>query len=69
MQDPVLNNPAVMALGIRVAPLKQDKADLRRLIGRYVPGVTLAEALAWCQRDIDEISDEYRAIKARGEAL
>ncbi|MFH1036275.1 MAG: hypothetical protein V1806_17390 [Pseudomonadota bacterium] len=69
MTDSLLHNPAVERLGTRVAPLKRDLADLLRLTERYMPGISLAEALAWCRRDIENLSDEYRAMKARGEAL
>ncbi|MBI4799697.1 MAG: hypothetical protein HY794_13420 [Desulfarculus sp.] len=69
MDDLLLHNPAVAALAIQVAPLKRDRLDLQRLIGRYGEGTTLGQALATARREIEAASQEYREIKARGETL
>ena len=67
--DPVLHNPAVDALFSHIAPYRQDKEALRRLISRYGEVITLGEALRQVQAVFDEVGAAYRAIKARGETL
>lgn len=69
MDDLLLHNPAVAALAIQVEPLKRDRLDLQRLIGRYGAGATLGQALATARREVEQISAQYREIKARGETL
>lgn len=65
MTDLPLHNPAVASLAIQVAPMKRDRQDLERLIGRYGVEASLGQALTQTKTEIGLLSAKFQAIKRR----
>lgn len=64
-----IRNPEVWRLVAQAEPLRQDRLALQRLIARYGGEVRLDQALARARIRMEGLSEEYEALKARGEAL
>ena len=66
--DPIYN-PRLWGLASRAEPLRRDRVDLCRLVERHGREIPLGQLLDRVRGDLNVISDEYQAMKARGEAL
>lgn len=64
-----INSPRLLGLGSATGPAVADKRALDALIRRYGAGATLGQARAQAQSVIDDATEQYKALKGRGEAL